>query len=102
MANHLQHRGGLDFFALARGSERSYSTSFLINLDPDLMALAAPAHLSTYDLYMAAIIGHTQRIFSLIQSKSKRVIDQFCFGFLLNSLALIAFKGNGFWLSFFK
>lgn len=80
MANHLQHRGGLDFFALARGSERSYSTSFLINLDPDLMALAAPAHLSTYDLYMAAIIGHTQRIFSLIQSKSKRVIDQFCFG----------------------
>jgi hypothetical protein len=33
-ANALQHRGGLDFHALARGGERSYSTSFLVNLVP--------------------------------------------------------------------
>jgi hypothetical protein len=29
-ANALQHRGGLDFVALARGGERSYSTSYLV------------------------------------------------------------------------
>ena len=38
-SNVLQHRGGLDFNALARGGEKSYSTSYLINLDPDLLTL---------------------------------------------------------------
>ena len=78
-SNVLQHRGGMDFFALARGGERSYSTSFLINLDPDLLALCSPAlpeNDSAYDLSVAALASHTQRIFRLIQAKSKREIDQ--------------------------
>eukprot|EP00093_Oithona_nana_P005370 05370.XXX_230905_229539_1 [CDS] Oithona nana genome sequencing. len=79
-ANSLQHRGGLDFFALARGGERSYSTSFLVNLDPDLLSLCASAESSTYQLCLQALSGHTQRIFKMIKGKSKREINQFCFG----------------------
>ena len=75
-ANSLQHRGGLDFFALARGGERSYSTSFLVNLDPDLLSLCASDQSSTYQLCLQALSGHTQRIFKMIKGKSKREINQ--------------------------
>ena len=75
-ANQLQHRGGLDFFALARGGERSYSTSFLVNLDPDLLSLCANDQYSTYQLSLQALVGHTQRIFKMITAKSKREINQ--------------------------
>ena len=75
-ANILQHRGGMDFFALARGGERSYSTSFLVNLDPDLLSLCGNQEQSAYDLSVAALASHTERIFKLIQAKSKRDIDQ--------------------------
>lgn len=75
-ANSLQHRGGLDFFALARGGERSYSTSFLVNLDPDLLTLCAGEHKSAYDLSLDALIGHTNRIFRMVQAKSKRDVNQ--------------------------
>ena len=76
-ANALQHRGGLDFFALARGTERSYSTSYLINVDPDLLSLSTT---SVYEGCLKALIGHTHRIFNLIETKSKRSLDQFTFG----------------------
>ena len=59
-----------------RGGERSYSTSFLINLDPDILTLAAGPHQSAYDLCLNAMVGHTERIFRFIQAKSKRDIDQ--------------------------
>ena len=75
-ANLLQHRGGLDFFALARGGERSYSTSFLVNLDPDLLSLCANEASSTYELCLQALYGHTERIFKMIRAKSKRDINQ--------------------------
>ena len=82
-ANSLQHRGGMDFYALARGGERSYSTSFLINLDPDLLSLCTTDSSqtnSTYQLCRQALTAHTQRIFKMIKAKSKRDINQFCFG----------------------
>jgi hypothetical protein len=75
-ANSLQHRGGLDFFALARGGERSYSTSFLVNLDPDLLTLCAGDDRTAYDLSLDALIGYTSRIFKMITTKSKRDINQ--------------------------
>ena len=59
-----------------RGGERSYSTSFLINLDPDVLSLAAGPHQTAYDLCLNAMAGHTERIFRFIQAKSKRDIDQ--------------------------
>jgi hypothetical protein len=62
-ANALQHRGGLDFTALARGGERSYSTSFLVNLDPDLLALCG---MSAFDMSVDALVGHTKRIFQQV------------------------------------
>ena len=79
-ANAMQHRGGLDFFALARGTERSYSTSYLINVDPDLLSLVELDNKSINDLVLSALIGHTKRIFRLIETKSKRSIEQFTFG----------------------
>lgn len=79
-ANALQHRGGLDFNALARGGERSYSTSYLVNLDPDLLTLCAKEGETAYDLSLSALAGHTKRIFKMITTKSKRDINQFCFG----------------------
>ena len=96
-ANSLQHRGGLDFFALARGGERSYSTSFLVNLDPDLLSLCASDQSSTYQLCLQALSGHTQRIFKMIKGKSKREINQVrfysCF-FLLKNCFSVLFRVN--------
>ena len=48
-----QHRGGLDFYTLARGAERSYSCSFLVNLDPDLLTLCSREDATTLDLARA-------------------------------------------------
>ena len=97
---------GMDFFALARGGERSYSTSFLINLDPDLLTLCAAESQTAYDLSLNGLvilmlilllfwtpimpllfqqIGHTNRIFRMIQGKSKRNINQFCFGSVVST-----------------
>ena len=75
-AHTQQHRGGMDFFALARGGERSYSTSFLINIDPDLLTLCAGESQSAFDLSLTGLIGHTNRVFRMIQGKSKRNINQ--------------------------
>ena len=62
-ANALQHRGGLDFTALARGQEKNYSTSYLINLDPDLLSLCG---VSAFDMSVDALIGHTKRVFQQV------------------------------------
>ena len=94
----------MDFFALARGGERSYSTSYLskciflkkklpndekhlvifvsyvVNLDPDLLTLCAGESQSAFDLCLTGLIGHTNRVFRMVQGKSKRNINQFCFG----------------------
>lgn len=47
-----------------RGTERNYSTSFLINLDPDLLSLCGT---SAFDLTEEAIVGHTKRIFQTVR-----------------------------------
>ena len=69
-------RGGLDFYTLARGTERSYSCSFLVNLDPDLLSLCSREDASTLDLARDALISHTRRIFKFITMKSGREINQ--------------------------
>ncbi len=76
----MQHRGGLDFYTLARGSEKAYSTSFLVNLDPDLLTLCSREDATTLDLARDALIAHTKRIFKFIVMKSGRELNQFCFG----------------------
>ncbi len=70
------HRGGLDFYTLARGTERSYSCTFLVNLDPDLLSLCSREDASTLDLARDALISHTRRIFKFITMKSGREINQ--------------------------
>ena len=80
MPGHHQHRGGLDFYTLARGAERSYSCSFLVNLDPDLLTLCSREDATTLDLARDALIAHTKRIFKFISLKSGREVNQFCFG----------------------
>ena len=50
--------------------------SFLINLDPDLLTLCASGLQTAYDLCLTGLIGHTNRIFQMIQGKSKRNINQ--------------------------
>lgn len=77
---HGTHRGGLDFYTLARGGERSYSCSFLVNLDPDLLSLCSREDATPLDLARDALISHTKRIFKFIQMKSGREVNQFCFG----------------------
>ncbi len=86
--HHHGHRGGLDFYTLARGAERSYSCSFLVilknenefylcqlncslfkvNLDPDLLSLCSREDASTLDLARDALISHTRwrRLFGLV------------------------------------
>ena len=55
------HRGGLDFYTLARGGERAYSCSFLVNLDPDLLSLCSREDATTLDLARDALCSHTKR-----------------------------------------
>ena len=46
MAMTAKTQTGLDFQDLAKGGERNYSCSFLVNLDPDLMSLTNPGGIS--------------------------------------------------------
>ena len=81
MSSVLQGRGGLDFNALARGGDKNYSTSFLINLEPDLLKLCAQGVKdTTFDLSKRALINHTKRIMKHVQSRSRRRVQQFTFG----------------------
>ncbi|CAB4055533.1 unnamed protein product [Lepeophtheirus salmonis] len=74
------YRSGLDFYSLVRGMERSYSCTYLINLDADLLGLCADEDRNALDLARDALISHTNRIFSEIIEKSGRNLNQFCFG----------------------
>ena len=60
--------------------EKSYSCSFLVNLDPDLLSLCSREDATTLDLARDALISHTKRIFKFISMKSGRDVQQFCFG----------------------
>jgi hypothetical protein len=62
-------KSGLDFQDLARGGERNYSCSFLVNLDCDLLALASPDRpfLGAAGEVLAA---HATRILDQLTSRS--------------------------------
>ena len=75
MAYHGNTRGGLDFNILARGNEKSYSTSFLVDLEPDLLTLCSTGKKETpFDLSKKVLVGHTKRIF-------KQLFNRHTFGF---------------------
>ena len=38
-AQQKSNRGGIDFLSLSKGTERNYTTGFLVNLDFDLLSL---------------------------------------------------------------
>ena len=61
-------KSGLDFQDLARGGERNYSCSFLVNLDPDLMLLTNPEG-NFLDMARDVLIAHTRRIMDQITSR---------------------------------
>ena len=61
-------KSGLDFQDLARGGERNYSCSFLVNLDADLMALTNPQG-NFLDLSRDVLVAHTERIIDQISSR---------------------------------
>ena len=61
-------KSGLDFQDLARGGERNYSCSFLVNLDADLMTLTNPRG-NFLDLSRDVLIAHTERIVEQICSR---------------------------------
>ncbi|XP_040582450.1 uncharacterized protein [Lepeophtheirus salmonis] len=71
---------GTDFYNLVKGAEKSYSCSYLINLDPDLLGLCADEDRNALDMARDALISHTNRIFSQVIEKSGRDLNQFCFG----------------------
>ena len=74
-------RGGLDFHVLSRGSERSYSTGYLVNLDQDTMGLCAgTVKESVFNMSKNILIAHTKRVLDQIETNSNRIIQQFCFG----------------------
>ena len=65
---------GLDFQDLARGGERNYSCSFLVNLDADLMGLSNPQG-NFLDLARDVLVAHTERIIDQISSRlAKRLL----------------------------
>ena len=70
-------RGGLDFHLLARGTERSYSTGYLVNLDQHTLGLVGDnVKKSNFSLGLDSLVTHAKRIF-----------DQVCLAVLmLNSL----------------
>jgi len=72
-------KSGLDFQELARGGERNYSCSFLVNLDSDLLSLAHPER-SFLDVSGSILTSHSTRILDQLSARSGRDIDQFCFG----------------------
>ncbi len=59
-----------------RGTERAYSCSFLVNLDPDLLSLCSREDATTLDLARDALISHTRRIFKFVAIKSGREVNQ--------------------------
>ena len=59
---------GLDFQDLARGGERNYSCSYLVNLDPDLLMLTNPAG-NYVDQARHVLAGHTSRIIEQIKER---------------------------------
>ena len=79
MAYHA--RGGLDFNALSRGNEKSYSTSYLVDMEPDLLNLCSTGKKETaFDLSKKVLVGHTKRIFRQLFARSRRDVQQICFG----------------------
>ena len=66
-------KSGLDFQDLARGGERNYSCSFLINLDCDLLALAAPDK-SFLGLCGDILASHCTRILDQLTSRWNPII----------------------------
>ena len=65
---------GLDFQDLARGGERNYSCSFIVNLDADLMGLSNPQG-NFLDLARDVLVAHTERIIDQISSRlAKRLL----------------------------
>ena len=73
MAMTAKAQTGLDFQELARGGERSYSCSYLVSLDPDLMALTNPRG-NYLDQARDALAGHTTRIMEQIKQRCSTVI----------------------------
>ena len=67
------NKSGLDFQDLARGGERNYSCSFLVNLDADFMGLTNPQG-NFLDLARDVLVAHTERIIDQISSRlAKRI-----------------------------
>ena len=66
-------KSGLDFHDLARGGERNYSCSFLVNLDADLMGLSNPQG-NFLDLARDVLVAHTERIIDQISSRLAKSI----------------------------
>ena len=68
MAMTAKVQTGLDFQDLARGGERNYSCSFLVNLDPDLLMLTNPSG-NFVDQARNVLAGHTARIIEQIKER---------------------------------
>ena len=68
MAMTAKTQTGLDFQDLAKGGERNYSCSFLVNLDPDLMSLTNPGG-NFLDKARDALAAHTTRIIEQIRQR---------------------------------
>ena len=66
MAMTAKTQTGLDFQDLAKGGERNYSCSFLVNLDPDLIFLSNPAGGNFLDQARNVLAGHTTRVIDQI------------------------------------
>ena len=76
MAMTAKTQTGLDFQDLAKGGERNYSCSFLVNLDPDLMSLTNPGG-NFLDQARDALVAHTTRIIRQIRQRLNYSV--FCF-----------------------
>ena len=72
MAMTAKTQTGLDFQDLAKGGERNYSCSFLVNLDPDLMALTNPRG-NFLDKARDALAAHTTRIIEQIRQRQVQI-----------------------------
>ena len=65
MAMTAKTHTGLDFQDLAKGGERNYSCSYLVNLDPDLMFLTNTGA-NFLDQARTVVAGHTSRVIDQI------------------------------------
>ena len=68
MAMTAKTHTGLDFQDLARGGERNYCCSYLVNLDPDLMSLTNQSA-NLLDQARDALAAHTARIVEQIAQR---------------------------------